>query len=421
MDILLVTPRFPYPTRTGDTLTVFHMLKHFSLRHAIDLISCTSKLPAPQDTAAVAPFCRSIHTVRISPLQSVASGAGALLRRKPLQSAWFFTRRVTRIVEQLLRRNRYDVLYAHTIRTARYLIDLKLPSPPLRVLAMQISMRLNYQRMARHERNPLYRLIFEHEAARLGIFESELVEQFDRALVISEVDRAAICGRDNGRFFECPHGVTLDDEPIGAGDREPNTIVFSGNMNYRPNVDAAMYFFHDIFPRIRARIPDAVFFIVGANPDARIRDLSSDASVNVTGEVDALYPWLRRASVGIDPLRAGAGLQNKVLEGMACGLPMVVTPVANEGIKADPETHLLAADSASGFADQVIRLLEDAELRRRLGDSGRRFIEENWTWDMHFNRLERLFEEDVRAKRGSAQQEFTGTKMPTSGDASNPT
>ena len=407
MDLLIVTPRFPYPTRTGDTLTVFHLLKHFSQRHALDLVSCTNGLPNREYLDAVAPFCRSVHTVAISPLRSAINGMLAVLRRKPVQSAWFYTPRLSRTIEQLMRNNRYDVLYAHTVRTARYITDLKPKSPGLRVLAMQISMQLNYRRLARHEGNPLYRLVFNHEASRLATYESALIEQFDRVLVISEVDRIAIRDQPSERFFESPHGVTLDDSPVRAEDREPDTIVFSGNMNYRPNVDAALFFVREIFPQIRARVPNVVFSVVGANPHSSIRVLNSRPGVRVTGEVDSVYSWLRRATIGINPLRAGAGLQNKILEGMACGLPMVVTQIANEGIRAVPGIHLLAADTPSAFSNEVVRLLQNADLRNKLGDAARNFIKENWSWDIHFDRLEHLFQQDAHARRATMQHRPT--------------
>ena len=407
MNILLVTPRFPYPTRTGDTLTVFHLLKHFSQRHAVDLVSCSTRALSEEYRAAIAPYCRTLRSVRISSVRSFFNGTRAVLARKPLQAAWFHSPKVAAAIEELVDQRDYDVLYAHTVRAARYLVD-ESPTPALRVLGMQISMQLNYQRLARYERNPLYRLAFKHEAARLGSFERELVEHFDRTLVISDVDRAAISDQPSDRFFECPHGVTLDDEPVSVDEREANTIVFSGNMNYRPNVDAAIFFHREIFPRVRNRFPDAVFFIVGANPNAGIRALARDRGVRVTGEVESIYPWLRRAAVGVDPLRAGAGLQNKVLEGMACGLPMVVTPVANEGIRATPDVHLLASTESTAFADQVIRLLEDVELRRRLGASGRRFIEENWSWDTHFTRLEQMFEQEVENRLAASEGKQIG-------------
>lgn len=399
MDILVIAPRFPYPTRTGDTLTIFHLLKYLHQRHAIDLVACTSQEPIPEHYDVVAPYCRNLVTVPISRFRRSRNAIGGVFGRRPLQADWFYSPDVACRIERLVRQYRHDVLYAHTIRTARYVQELRVPLAALRILAMQISMELNYRRLARFERNLLYRLIFRYEADRLGTFEQEVAKAFDHALVISDVDRAAICGgREDPRFFECPHGVSLDDRPFDAGAREPKSIVFSGNMNYRPNVDAATFFVQVILPRIHQRVPDAVFYIVGANPTVGVRELGRERGVTVTGEVESVYTWLRRAAVGVNPLRAGAGLQNKVLEGMACGLPMVVSPVANEGIKAVSGTHLLVEESAAAFSDSVSRLLLSAEERRALGGSARRFIEDNWSWDVHFSRLEEFLELRVSSR-----------------------
>ena len=321
---------------------------------------------------------------------------GTVLRGRPLQSDWFYSPVAARAVDSLVRQHRYDVLYAHTIRAARYVTDLRTPHTALRVLAMQISMRLNYSRIATYERHPLYRLVFKYEAARLAAFESEIARSFDHALVISEADRKAICDEDDDRFFKCPHGVSLDEMPVDSAVREPNSIVFSGNMNYRPNVDAIVYFVKEILPLIRRKVPNAVLYIVGTNPTASVQALGEDVGVVVTGEVDSVYSWLRRAAVGVNPIRAGAGLQNKVLEGLACGLPMVVTSVANEGIGALPGTHLLVADSVVDFSDRVVDLLLNSADRHSLGEAARKFIKENWSWDIHFRRLECFLEEKVR-------------------------
>ena len=267
---------------------------------------------------------------------------------------------------------------------------------------MQISMQLNYRRIASFERNPFYRLVFNYEAARLATFEPKIASSFDHALVISDVDREAIGSDNDARFFECPHGVSLDHSPVQPTQREPNSVVFSGNMNYRPNVDAALFLVREIFPSIRQKIPDAILYIVGANPTHDVQELGETEGVVVTGEVESVYTWLRRATVGVNPLRAGAGLQNKVLEGMACGLPMVITSVANEGIKAIPGTHMLVADSVSAFADSVINLLVNRESRHTLGESARQFIEQNWSWGVHFGRLEQFLEDRVGKMRVKA-------------------
>ena len=401
MRMLVVAPRFPYPTRTGDTLTVFHLLRHFSQRHRVDLVSCIRGELPPESYSAIADYCGLIRTVQVPAWRSVLNSAAAVLRGKPLQPALFASGEVRRAISDLVREQEYDVLYAHTVRVAQYLADLPMPVSALRVLAMQISMKLNYQRLARYERNPLYRLAFQYEASRLGNFERQLVDKFDRTLVISQVDQRAVSPDSDDRFFECPHGVTLDDQPEPAEERQANAIVFSGNMNYRPNVDAVIYFYQEIFPQVRQRVPDAEFFVVGANPDASIRRLKDDRGVHVTGEVPSIYPWLHRAAVGIDPLRAGAGLQNKVLEGMACGLPMVITPVANEGIRATHEVHLLMADNPAEFARHIVRLMEDSGLRESIGRAARCFIETHWSWEAHFDRLEAMLIDELNARRAS--------------------
>jgi len=399
MKILLVAPRFPYPTRTGDTLTIFHLLKHFSQRHTVDLVSCVVEDPLSEHRAAVARYCDVVRTVRILPLKSVFNGVAAVLQGKPLQPAWFASEGVRGAISALSREREYDVFYAHTVRVAQYLLDLPVRVAGLRVLAMQISMKLNYQRLALYERNPFYRLAFRYEASRLGPFERSLAGKFDKSLVISEVDRKAIDEDLDDRFFECPHGVTLDEPLAEPGEPHPNSIIFSGNMNYRPNVDAVIYFYREIYPRVRREIPGAKFFIVGANPDASILKLKDDPGVHITGEVPSIYEWLHKATVGIDPLRAGAGLQNKVLEGMACGLPMVVTPVANEGIRATPDVHLFATDDPGEFARHIVRLMQDKDLRESIGKVARRFIEDHWSWEVHFNRLEAMLVDELARPR----------------------
>ena len=242
MNILIVSTRFPYPTTTADRLTVYQLLKHFSRRHTIDLFACTAVPLTKDEIAAVADYCRTIKTIHIPPLLSLIRSAAAVAARKPIQPNLFYAARGRRIIRQLVRDGKYDVLYAHTIRAARFLLNLEPRIPALRVLAMQISMALNYARLANHERNFIYRVIFRYEAAMLRRYESNIASRFDRSLVISDVDRLAISARPSSLFFECPHGVTLDEKPPDSQSRKADMIVFSGRMDYRPNVDAALFF-----------------------------------------------------------------------------------------------------------------------------------------------------------------------------------
>jgi glycosyltransferase involved in cell wall biosynthesis len=159
-------------------------------------------------------------------------------------------------------------------------------------------------------------------------------------------------------------------------------------MGFAPNVDAICYFVSEIFPLVRAQLPHVTLAVVGARPAGAVRRLARDPAIIVTGRVPDLRSWLGRAEVAIDPLRIGAGLQNKVLEGMAMALPMVITSIANEGIGARAGEHVLVADTPDAFATAVIGLLREREQALVLGQRARRFIVQHWSWQKHFDDLE---------------------------------
>ena len=168
----------------------------------------------------------------------------------------------------------------------------------------------------------------------------------------------------------------------------PGSTVITGVRSPDTNVDAASWFAEQVFPRVEAEIPDASFWIVGRDPQRGLRALARPPKVVVTGEVADVYDWLCKAQVAVAPLRIGAGMQNKLIQAMACELPVVATRVANEGIGGTPEKHLLLRDDPEPMANAIIELLRDEAKRKRLGAAGRAFVEANWTWDAHFLKLE---------------------------------
>jgi hypothetical protein len=231
-------------------------------------------------------------------------------------------------------------------------------------------------------------------------YEADFAARFDRVLLISKHDFDAIEQKVplKNVFFN-PHGVDwryfTSDPSIP---KVSNTLIFTGNMSYVPNVDAVTYFCLEILPLVRERIPGVKFIIVGADPAPDVTSLTRDPSVEVTGRVPDLRQFMNQAVVAVAPIRIGAGLQNKVLEGLSMGLPMVITSVANEGIQAVNGEHLLIAESAKASSDQIVRLLKDPKLRDRLGSAARRFIVENWSWEKHFGDLEAMFVNLVNQK-----------------------
>lgn len=170
-------------------------------------------------------------------------------------------------------------------------------------------------------------------------------------------------------------------------------------MNSAPNVDAATWFCSEALPRIRAKIPGARLSIVGGDAAPQVRALAREPGIEVTGRVPDLRFYMSRAEVALAPIRIGAGLRNKVLEGMSMGLPMAITPVGNEGIRAVHGENVVAADGPEAFAEETVGLPGDAERRERLGLATREFIVRHWPWETHFAEQERIFLGLVGAKR----------------------
>jgi glycosyltransferase involved in cell wall biosynthesis len=166
-------------------------------------------------------------------------------------------------------------------------------------------------------------------------------------------------------------------------------------MDYRPNVDGVEHFGREIFPILRRAVPELEFWIVGRNPTPRVRALASAEGVRVTGEVDDVGEYLARAAVAVVPLRIAQGVQNKILEAMAAGTPVVATSKAFEGIDATPGADLLVADGAADFAGAVERLLRDSHERERLAASARKVVETRYSWDSSMAELERILREAV--------------------------
>jgi sugar transferase (PEP-CTERM/EpsH1 system associated) len=401
MRLLVAAPRFPWPLDKGDRLTVYNLVQHFSRRHSVALVCF---LEPGQDPAWVRRLEGVAERVEVVPLRRAAAygrAALGLASRRPLQVHYYRSPAMARRLRAVVEEFRPDLVYAHTIRMAEYLAgDRPVPG----ALGMQISMALNYDRLARFASSPLWRAAYRLEAGRSGRYEPRIAARFDRCLLISEADVAALGLPRPTNVLVNPHGVDFEYFRRSPGAvAEPGRIVFTGNMAYAPNRDAVEWFVTEILPLVRRQVPGARLDVVGADPPRRVLDLAADPAVEVTGRVPDMRPYLERAAAGVDPLRIGAGLQNKVLEGMAMGLPMVITSIANEGIGAAPGEEVLVADDPPAFAAAVARLLEDPGLGRAIGERARRMIEQRWSWEANFADLERDMLSLVAAREGEGE------------------
>lgn len=389
--ILVVAPRFPSAVGKADSRTVYHMVDFMQDRgHRVHLCTFYEGDLDGDLEADLQEKCATLTAVELDPLRSKLKMARGLLSSMPFQIWYYRDREMEEAIERVIREERPDIHYAHLLRTAPYLLSHE-GAPD--VVGMQISYTLNYRRLIRHLDGPLERFFYSVEYRRIKDYEPRMARRFDRTLLISPADAEAIeTDEDLENVFFNPHGIEVDyyGEELGLS-REDDTVVLNADFEAPTNVDAAVHFYENILPHVRRSVPDVRLWLVGRKPPKRLRQLATaDPDVRVTGFVEDLRPYLQKATVAIDPLRVGAGLQNKILVSMASGLPVVATSVANEGIRAPEGDAILVADDPGDFADHVIHLLQDADKRDEVARRGEAWVRERWTWSYHFERLEEM-------------------------------
>jgi len=385
----------------GDQMTVAHLISFLVARgHLVDLytLAVDGEL-SPAQSEWLQRACRRVQ-IYAQPLRAKLAGfALGVFSVLPLQVSIFRNSTLKRDLAQAISSDEYDIIYCYYPRTAPAIpSSVKARTATASFLALQLSQTLNTKRMARHERSWFKRLIYRIETALMGRFEARVWQDFDKVALIGPADVAAV--KEQCRVHGQPeidnwiygaHGTDTD-KYVSANPNDvlPHRVVFSGSMLYPPNIQAVLWFVHEVWPAVRAQIPEAALVIQGRDPSPKILDLDGRDGIRVTGTVPDVGVIIRSAGVCVNPMLAAGGMQNKLIEYMACGKAVVATSVANEGIRA-PNGTLIIADAANDFADAVIGLLKDRAAAALLGAAARRYVLSEWTWEKHFLDLEEAF------------------------------
>ena len=373
MKVLFVTTRCPVPPWRGDQLRAYHHLRLLAPRHTITCCILAWRRPPAEATAAVSALGVRVEVVPLGLVGAVPALARVLAGdRRPLQ-VLLFSRRRARARLAALRAERFDVVHAQLLRG---LADLDLAGPL--VVDLIDALSANLARRAAVE-GGLAAPVLAHEATRLARAEAALVARGAPCLVVSADERAVLGDAANVRVV--PNGVDTDAFPYRPDGRPPARLVFAGNLGYFPNVDAAAWLAEDVLPRVRAAVPGAELRLVGARPAPRVRALTRLPGVSLAAAVPAVAPELAAASLAVIPLRAGSGQQNKVLEALASGTPVVATSRATGGLDLRPGEHLLVAEDAAGLAAAAVALLRDPGRARVLARAGRELVERRYRWE----------------------------------------
>jgi glycosyltransferase involved in cell wall biosynthesis len=409
MNILFIVPYVPNLIRVRP----YNLLRALAAqKHQITLLTLWTDPGELNDIDHLKSFLTNIYAYQLGHWRSFSNCVRVLPTREPLQSAYCWQPELKENLFELTANHSYkkyfDIVHVEHLRGIRYALELKKSRATQNIPIVWDSVdsitRLFDQTRAQSSR-PFSRLMANFEYDRTRHLEALAPVNFDRTLVTSHADMETYLELAdhpydiNSTFSVLPNGVDLDyfqmDESIS---REAATLVVSGKMSYHANISMVNYLISEIMPLVWKEKPEVKLWIVGKDPPRRIQNLAKSSLIQVTGTVPDMRPYLQRATAAVVPLVYGTGVQNKVLESMACGTPVVSTSLAIAALGVLPGKDLLVADRPEEFARHILSLIESPELQRSLGMAGRQYVEENHRWGTIAKQLEGIYHEVITEK-----------------------
>lgn len=373
MKLIVILPRFPYPTEKGDKLRAFHQLRILSNHYDVYLFALSHQPVSEAQREKVAPFCREMHVIRLNLFTTFFNLVRALFNGWPLQVGYYFSAKASRLIQREIKRINPDHVYCQLLRTAPYAqhLDIKKTLDYQDVFSKGIERRIP---QAGYFMKYLLRL----EMKRLRAYEARVFDQFNNKTIISVPDRDCIPHTGKDQIVVVPNGV---DHTFFRPLKQPMTheLVFTGNMGYPPNVNCAEYIVKQVLPLLQKSYPDLRVMLAGATPHPKVKALAGK-NVVVTGWVDDIRECYAGALIFLAPMQIGTGLQNKLLEAMSMELPCITSSLCNAALKATPDIDILIGDTPQEVADQVVRLLSDEAFRLSIANSGLSFVHRNYSW-----------------------------------------
>jgi sugar transferase (PEP-CTERM/EpsH1 system associated) len=393
--LLFLTHRIPFPPNKGDKVRSFHLLRFLAERYSVHLGTFVDDKADIPHVERVNAFCASAHFASLTPLLARLRSMGGLLSGEPLTIPYYRDRALLRWVADTIKQRAIDRVLVFSSCMAQFLpaqrarcevvdfVDVdsekwrqysSVRKWPLRtVYAREARLLLNWERSV--AARATYSVFVS--AGEVELFAARAPHLQDRVISVSNgVDTA---------FFAPEHSFRSPYE------KDVRAIVFSGAMDYWPNVDAACWFRREVLPAIVSAVPDVRFYIVGMNPAPAVRALAKEGRVVVTGRVADVRPYLAHAAIVVAPLRVARGVQNKVLEAMAMGRPVIASVASAASLSAIPGTDLETADSAESFANKTIALLGSPRCRE-MGAAARARVVQDYGWERNLARVAALLE-----------------------------
>jgi glycosyltransferase involved in cell wall biosynthesis len=388
MKILFLSRWFPYPPNNGSKLRIYNLLRGLVQHHEVTLLSFADQPDVDPNISELQLFCQEVQVVpwKLFNPHSRRARLG-FLSLKPRSVIDTFSPEMKDRINQILSEKNYDLVIASQIDTAVYSQYFR----DLPALFEEIEVGVLYEQFSQAAS-------FKHRL-RSGLtwlkhrrHLASLLKNFQVCTVVSERERQYLSQAVNGNtaIEVIPNCVNLTSYSDVQETPQPNTLIFTGAFSYSPNYEAMVWFLHKVYPLIQTQVPDVHLTITGNHQN---RTLPPASNVTLTGFVDDVRPLIARSWASVVPLHTGGGTRLKILEAMALGTPVVATSKGAEGLDVQTGKHLLIADTPDAFAQEVIRLLKEPELRRQLADNAYQLVREKYNWEVVIPRFLYLVEQ----------------------------
>ncbi len=392
MNVLYLCHRFPYPPKRGGKIRPFNMIRHLTARgDKVTVCSLVRSAAEGEEGKGIAPFCAGFEMGQVSnPVQALRMVARLPLTT-PSSMGFFYSPVLARRVRELLAQQSWDLIFVHCSSVAQYVEHVRDIPKILDFGDMDSQKWLEYAQRKPFPLSLGYRL----EGHKMLAAERRLARRFDLCTATTRAEWETLDGYGTGAATDWfPNGVDASFfKPAETYDAD--TISFIGRMDYYPNQEAMTRFCAQTWPLLRARRPEARLLIVGADPSAEIRRLGEIPGVTVTGSVPDVRPHIVGSALMVAPLSIARGTQNKILEAMAMGVPVVTSSVAAGGVDAQAPAHFLVADTPEDTCAAILRVLGDPQERTRLAVAGRERVLTHHSWAHSMQRLDGIIQRCV--------------------------
>jgi len=385
--MFFICQRVPFPPDRGDKITTFNEIRHLSTQHEVHVFCLADGKRDLDNIPGLRRHAQSVTAVPVNGWMSKARALKAMLAGEPLSVAAFNEAKLHNAIGRKFAELQPDLIMVYSCNVAQYAEHF--PQVP-RIMQFAELDSSRWGQFASWSRPPL-RWVYSIEQRRFFAYERHIARSFSYALVCTAAEQ-----REFERLIPgvpvslVGNGVDLDYFCSTGVAKRPGSIVFTGVMNYFPNVDAVIWFCDQILPLVQQQIPEASLTICGSRPAAEVQRLVNRRGVTVTGQVPDTRPYLDAAEVFVAPMRMARGIQNKLLEALAMGLPCVASGAAASGTVVQDGEGIITADNPGEFAGHVVRLLRNSAFRAAMAAKARAAAEENYRWDGQMASLDRV-------------------------------